>query len=257
MAEPGPARTLLVALVVCGVCSLVVTSSVVLLRPLQAANQQAERDRRIRGLVADLPGVSDLLEAAGEARLELRVVELSTGAYAPELAPEPLLRRSEGRSQGAPLSPERDTAGLGSVPSHEVVYELRRDGRVDTVVLPVRGQGYLGLIRGYLAVAGDGNTVRGIAFTEHEETPGLGAEIESPAWQARWQGRRLRGPAGEIRIRVVEDAPAEGSADAPYRVQGISGATLTSEGVSALVRFWVGRDGFGPYLDRLRQGDEP
>ncbi|HKJ25466.1 MAG TPA: NADH:ubiquinone reductase (Na(+)-transporting) subunit C [Myxococcota bacterium] len=252
MAEPGPGRTLLVALAVCGVCSLVVTGSVVLLRPFQVENQQRERERRVRALVDGLPGVSDLVEAAGEARIELRVVELATGAYATSRDASALLEKSDGAEGEVPLPPERDPAGIGYVPTHVVVYELRRGDRVDTAILPIHGQGYLSMMRGYLAVAGDGETVRGIAFTEHHETPGLGSEVESPEWQARWQGRRLYGSDGEVRIRVVKTLPAAGSPDAPYVVQGISGATLTSAGVSELVRFWVGPDGFGPYLERLR-----
>jgi Na+-transporting NADH:ubiquinone oxidoreductase subunit C len=244
-----------VALAVCGVCSLVVTGSVVLLRPFQVENQQRERQQRVRAMVADLPGVSDLLDAAGDARLELHVVELATGEYAPSLDPATLLQRSGGSEGEVPLPPERDPAGIGEVPTHVVIYELRRAGRVATAVLPIRGQGYLGMMRGYLAVAGDGETVNGIAFTEHQETPGLGSDVEKPEWQARWRGRRLYGTDGAVRIRVVKELPPAGSPDAPYVVQGIAGATRTSEGVSELVRFWVGPDGFGPYLERLRAGD--
>ncbi len=122
-------------------------------------------------------------------------------------------------------------------------------------MLPVYGQGYLSTIRGYLALAGDTNTVRGIRFFEHEETPGLGSEIESEAWRSAWRGKRLRDEQGEIRIRVVREAQS-GALPAEHRIQGISGATRTSDGVSNLVRFWVGPDGFGPYLERIRAGGE-
>jgi Na+-transporting NADH:ubiquinone oxidoreductase subunit C len=253
--EAGPLRTLLVAFAVCGVCAAVVTASVVGLRPYQAENQRRDRERRVRELVAGLPGVGELVREAGEARLELRVVDLDTGRYAPSVDAESLLR-GEGQGEGAPIPPERDIAGIGRRPRYAPVYLLVRGGRVDTAILPVSGQGYLGTIRGYLAVAGDGNTVRGITFTGHEETPGLGGEIESPAWQARWEGKRLRDESGRVRIRVVQSAPAAGSSRADYEVQGISGATKTGEGVTALVRFWVGPDGFGPYLARLRDERE-
>jgi len=250
-AEPGPWRTLGVALAVCVVCSAVVTGAVVSLRPYQVANQQAERQGRLRDLVEGLPGVAELIASVGEARLEVRMVELATGAYAPSVDPTPYLEGGTlpESAEAEPLPAGQDPAGVGSVPSHLPVYELRRDGDLHTVLLPVHGQGYLSTLRGYLAVAGDGNTVRGITFTEQEETPGLGAEIQSEAWQARWAGKALRGDDGEVRIRVVQEPPA--GAPARYRVQGISGATVTSRAVSELVRFWVGPRGFGPFLRRI------
>jgi Na+-transporting NADH:ubiquinone oxidoreductase subunit C len=251
--EPGPLRTLLVAFAVCGVCASLVTASVVLLRPLQLENQQRDREQKVRALVAGLPGLGELLEEAEEAELELRVVELASGIYAPSVDPEALLRARDDELERVPLPPERDLAGIGQRQRYAPVYLVRRGGALHTLVLPVYGKGYLSTIRGYLALAGDGDTVRGITFVEHEETPGLGAEIESPAWRARWSGKRLRDERGDIRIRVVGEPPP--SADA-HRVQGISGATRTSNGVSDLVRFWVGPDGFGPYLEKIRQGGD-
>lgn len=251
--EPGTLRTLVVALSVAAVCASLVTASVVVLRPYEVENRQRERERRILALVAGLPGLAELVEEAGEAQLGLRVVELATGADAPAVDPEALLLESETDGAGTPLPPERDLAGIGTRPNHAPVYVLEREGVMHTVILPVYGRGYLATIRGYLAVAGDGNTVRGITFTEHQETPGLGAEIDSPVWQARWRGRRLRDDAGAVRIRVVQTPPAAGSPEAAFDVHGISGATRTGDGVSNLVRFWVGPDGFGPYLALLRE----
>lgn len=248
--EPGPLRTLGVAFAVCIVCSALVTASVVLLRPLREENLRRERQARLGALVAGLPGISELVTEAGGARLELRVVDLASGAYAAEVDPESLLERS-GTQETEPLPPGRDPAGIGRRPRYAVVYLLRREGGIHTVILPVYGQGYLSTIRGYLALADDANTVRGITFTEQEETPGLGAEIANPEWQALWAGKRLRDAQGRVRIRVVQEPPPAGD---PNAVQGIAGATRTGDGVTELVRFWVGPDGFGPYLERLRAG---
>lgn len=249
-AEAGPLRTLAVALAVCAVCSAVVTSAVVVLRPYQEANRRAEQERRVAALVADLPGVGDLVGEAADAGLALRAVELGTGRYAPDVDAE-ALRGDAAQVPCEALPAPEDPAGIGCLPAVAPVYELRRDGRLDTVILPVNGQGYLSMMRGYLAVAGDGETVRGITFTEHEETPGLGAEITNATWQARWKGARLYGEQGDVRIRVVQEAPPPGAAGAAYAIQGISGATKTSQGVSELVRFWVGPRAFGPYLRRI------
>ena len=250
--EPGPLRTLLVALAVCGTCAAVVTASVVVLRPYQVANRQWDREMQVRALVAGLPGISDLVTEAGDARPDTRVVELATGAYATDVTAEQLLATSEDERESVRLPRERDLAGIGSRPRFAPVYVFEREGAVHTVILPVSGQGYLATMRGYLALAGDGGTIRGITFTEQEETPGLGSEIENPVWQRLWRGKRLRDEDGNLRVRVVRDAPS--GPDAVHQVQGISGATKTGDGVSNLVRFWVGPDGFGPYLERLREG---
>ena len=89
--------------------------------------------------------------------------------------------------------------------------------------------------------------MRGITFYRHAETAGLGARIGELEWRALWVGRRALDEEGTPRIEVVK-----GRADrtSPYEVDGISGATLTGNGVTAALRFWLGEDGFGPYLRR-------
>mgnify|MGYP000277106498 CR=1 FL=1 len=78
----------------------------------------------------------------------------------------------------------------------------------------------------------------------------IGSRIQEPAWEALWPGTEYAGPDGEIRVEVVR-----GKADEPWGVDGISGATRTSNGVSNLVRFWLGPDGYGPFLTRLASGE--
>jgi Na+-transporting NADH:ubiquinone oxidoreductase subunit C len=256
-AEPGAARTLAIAFAVCAGCATLVSASVVLLRPFQRANQRMAGEARVRSLVEGIPGLSAWAAGSAGATFELHAVELATGAYAPEADPEALLRAEGEGAQGEALAPGDDPAGVGRVPRVAPVIELRRAGRVHTVILPVRGRGYVSQIHGYLAVAADGDTLRGIAISDHEETPGLGAEIERPEWQQRWQDKRLHDEAGQLRIRVVRQAPSADSPEAAFEIQGIAGATRTGDGVSELVRFWVGPAGFGPYLARLRAGGDP
>jgi Na+-transporting NADH:ubiquinone oxidoreductase subunit C len=252
--EPGVARTLAVAFLVCASCAALVSASVVLLRPFQLANQRGAREARVRALLAGIPGLSEGLLQPEGAAVELRAVELASGAYAEGVDPEALVREEGAAPETVALPAGEDPAGIGSVPRFAPVYEVRRAGGVHTVVLPVRGRGYVSQIRGYLAVAGDGNTIRGLAISDHEETPGLGAEIERAEWRQRWEGKRLRDEAGEVRIRVVREAPPADAPEAAFEVEGISGATRTGDGMSELVRFWVGPRGFGPYLARIREG---
>lgn len=254
--EPGVIRTLAVAFAVCAGCAALVSASVVWLRPLEAANRRDAREARVRSLIAEIPGLAAWASGAEDATIELRAIELASGEYAADADPEALLEGSGRARDGEALEPDEDPAGVGVLPRVVAIYELRREGRVHAAILPVHGQGYVSQIRGHLAVAGDGNTIRGFVVTEQQETPGLGAEIERPEWQRRWRDKRLRDEEGRVRIRVVRAAPEADSPEAAFEVQGISGATRTGDGVGELVRFWVGPSGFGPYLARLREGGE-
>lgn len=247
-------RTLAFTLAVCLVCSSFVSAAAVLLRPYRQEQSRREQQAQIRAILERQPGIAELLGGGG-AGLTAYVIDLATGEVAPGLDPQTYDARAAARDPEAsvPIPPERDLAGLERRERCATVYLVRREGALAVVVLPIRGRGYASVIHGYLALAGDANRVLGITFYEHGETPGVGTEIESEDWRGLWVGKRLRDESGEVRIRVVDpDAPPEG--DAPFRVDGIGGATRSSQGVGNMVRFWVGEDGFGPYLRRLRGG---
>jgi Na+-transporting NADH:ubiquinone oxidoreductase subunit C len=107
---------------------------------------------------------------------------------------------------------------------------------------------------GYLALAPDGTTIRGLRFYEHAETPGLGDQVDKPGWRAQWDGKIAYATNGAPRIEVIRGKVQPGP-DAEYQVDGLSGATLTGRGVTNLLHYWLGPEGFGPYLDRLRQDE--
>jgi Na+-transporting NADH:ubiquinone oxidoreductase subunit C len=209
------------------------------LRPVQERNAELERKREILR-VAGIPGDAESVQRRFE-RIEVRIVDLPTGRYIGGEDPDP-----GGTTR---LSAGDDIAGIKRRVNRVTVYLVRRDARLETVVLPVHGYGLWSTMYGYIALSGDASTVRGITFYAHAETPGLGGEISEPAWQRGWEGKRVFDDRGELSLRVVK--PGAGGDD-PYRVDGISGATLTSSGVNNLVRFWLGEQGFGPYLQRLR-----
>ncbi len=230
-----PAKTFGVALLVALVCSLVVSVTAVSLQPLQEANRLAERASQLSGM----------MEFLGGGVPEARLVDLTSGAYA---------ERDPGTQTELPA--ERDRAGLGSREDVATVFELRDGGALKLVVLPVRGSGYQSTLKGYLALAADLNTIAALTFYEQDETPGLGARIEDAAWQALWAGKQVADAAGDIRIEAVKSLGG-GAAANVHQVDGISGATRTSNGVTNLLRFWLGPDGYGPYLDRLRGETAP
>ena len=121
---------------------------------------------------------------------------------------------------------------------------------LELVVLPVEGLGLWSTLYGFIALDADLETVRGLSFYEHGETPGLGGEVDNPRWKALWPGRKVLADA-EPRIEVVRGRAGSTDED-PYRVDGLAGATMTGRGVTNLLRFWLGEEGFRPYFERLR-----
>ncbi|MDP7666976.1 MAG: Na+-translocating NADH-quinone reductase subunit C [Rhodospirillales bacterium] len=224
-----PIKTIGVALLVALVCSLAVSYTAVTLKPLREANRLKESAASMFKLVETL--------ALGFPKP--RLITLADGHYADR---DPGTR--------AVLATERDLAQIGEREDVATVYELYEDGALALVILPVRGTGYKSTLKGYLALKADLNTVAALTFHEHDETPGIGTRILEDAWTALWRGKRIADADGVIWLEVVK-----GEGRGVFEVDGISGATRTGGGVSRLVRFWLGPDGYGPYLKQLkRQG---
>ncbi len=246
-------KTLLVTLAVCLVCSVLVSFTAVSLRPLQTAYREGERKQYMTAILDAVPGISDLVEGMDPAGLEERIVDLATGTYADSIDPRAYDQRraAQDPSMSTELPKDRDVAFIGRRANYATVYILRRRGSIELVILPVHGSGYASTLYGYLALEGDGQTVRALTFYEQGETPGLGALVTNADWQAKWQGKRVRDASGRIRVRVASGKVDPAADEALYEVDAISGATVTSQGVSRLLQFWLGDDGFGPYLQRL------
>ena len=113
--------------------------------------------------------------------------------------------------------------------------------------------GLWGILYGYLAISGDLNTIVGLEFYQHKETPGLGAEVDNPKWKALWRGKKIYDENGEILIKVMKGKVDNTNEMSTYQVDGLSGATLTSNGVSNLLAYWLGDSGFKKFLNNLKQ----
>jgi len=245
------AKTLVVSFLVCLVCSLVLSVSTVILRPIRVANEKAAQNALVATLLTD-PSSGGEAESSEE-----WVVELASGERASGIDPatfDPLQAATE-PTTGRSIPPERDIARIQRQARHAVVQIVRRDGKLHALVLPVYGRGYASLIRGSVVVAADGNTILGLAIHEHGETPGIGSEIERADWRDSWVGKQVRDGQGALRLQVTMDESEPGPEDAPFQIDGISGATRSSIGVGNMVRFWLSEDGFGPLLERVRAGD--
>lgn len=252
----GTLYTVSFAAVVCIVCAVLVSVPAVTLRPRQQLNRQLDEQKnvlRAAGLVE--PGQALSREQVAELfarNVQPVLIDLATGERRPGMDAASFDQRAATVDLERSRAVAENPAKVVRTPYNALVYEVRPEGRLEMFVFPVTGKGLWSTLRGFLALNRDAQTIRGITFYEHGETPGLGGEIENPAWQKLWEGRQAFGPDGKPRIEVVKGRAGPPQGD-PYRVDGLSGATVTSNGVTALVRFWLGEAGYGPFLERARE----
>lgn len=244
------AKTLTMAFLVSVICALAVSGATVILRPIQAANRAAEQQARLEALVAGIPGMSELLASDG-GTLSTVVIDLTRGRAAEGVTPATLAAALEDGGNWTVLTPAQDLAGLGQRPDFAQVYLLRgAEGGLSLALLPVSGAGYNGPIDAIVALRADMTTIAGLAITGQSETPGLGARIEEPAWLAQFPGTLAADGTGNVRFAV-----ARGAAGSEYEVDGITGATRTSNAMTQIMRFWLGPEGYGPFLTAVRRGE--
>lgn len=251
LAAPNESRTktLVMAFLVAAICGVLVSAATVYLRPIRAANQAAEQQARLEALLAGIPGMGETL-AQSDGALSTVVIDLEDGGAADEVTPETLEAALNEARNWTALSPAEDIADIGRRPDFAQVYLLRDGERVSLVLLPMVGAGYGGPIEAILALRGDMQTIAGFTVTRQSETPGLGARIEEPSWQADFAGTQAYGGAGDVRFEV-----ARGPAGNEFEVDGITGATRTSNAVTDMIRFWLGPDGYGPFIAAIRRGE--
>lgn len=247
------ARTLLVALVVSLVCSSFVASAAVLLRPRQVANAVLDVRRNILRVAGLYDGGGDVEELYRS--IEPRIIELETGAYVQSADPEAFdpVEAAKNSALSVEVPAEIDIARVGRRAKLARVYLVHGEAGIDKIILPVSGYGLWSTMYGFLALEADGNTIADITFYEHGETPGLGDFVGKPAWRALWREKRLFDESGKLQIQIAKGHVSPDDPMADYRVDGVSGATLTGNGVTNLLEYWLGDHGYGPYLRRIRE----
>ena len=251
----GLGRVLTVALGLCLVCSIIVSTAAVVLKPAQQANKTLDLKRNIlmaAGLLDPARSVEEQFE-----QVETRIVDLDEGRFVDGVDPATFDQREAAKDpeSSRAIPSEQDVAKLVRREDQALVYLVRAEnGDLDKIILPIRGYGLWSTLYGFMALESDGNTVAGLGFYEHGETPGLGGEVDNPRWKSLWPGKQVyRGD--QVSIQVLKGSVPAGSNDAAWQVDGLSGATLTTKGVDNLVRYWLGEQGFKPLLDNLRQGE--
>ena len=247
--------TILAATVLCLVCSIVVSTAAVKLRPLQEANKIEDKKRNILQVVGLLEEGQSVEEAFKQ--VEARVIDIRSGEYAIDVDATSYDQRAAASdaAQSIALDKSDDKAAIGAQAKLASVYLVRNDdGSLKYIILPVHGYGLWSTLYGFLALEGDGNTVVGLSFYDHAETPGLGGEVDNPRWKGQWPGKVAYSADGTASLALAKGGVDPNKPTAIHQVDGLAGATLTSVGVTNLLQFWLGDLGFRPYLQRIQAG---
>ena len=245
-------KTLIVAISLCLVCSALISFSAVELRDLQEANKTLDKQTKIlsaAGLLVDDKEVSSLFNS-----IEIKIVNLETGLYDSSISTEDFDESSFSRNPNTSieLNSDTDIALLKRRENFQSIYLHYDNEDLNAIILPVRGYGLWGTMKGYLALESDLQTIIGLEFFDHKETPGLGGEIVNPRWKAIWKGKEVYSDAGDVVISVIKGSVDKRNEKAKYQVDGLSGATITSNGVTNLLSFWLGEMGYGPLIKQIR-----
>ena len=253
---------------ICLVCSVIVSGSAVGLKDKQEVNKILDRQKKVLSVAGLMKEGEELppqeIQDRFQKRIRAIVVDLKTGKVDEEATKnvasydQQKAKKDPAQSEAAP----KNFAGVARVPHKGLVYQVSKADMaeggqgfsLDQYIFPVEGKGLWSTLYGYVAMAPDCNEIKGLTFYQHAETPGLGGEVDNPKWKAKWPGKLAFGPAGsdpkswkKVKIAVLKT----GGDGKPHAVDSLSGATITANGVTYLLQFWLGDEGFGPYIQNV------
>ena len=247
-------KTIAIALSLCFVCAVLVSFAAVALKPLQVANKAYDMKQNILD-VAGLLGEDTDIDEAFAKQIEAKLVDIETGDYVEGMNVTTYDQRKAANdpAQNIVIPTKQDIASIKKKAKIAKVYLVKQGEVIKSIILPVHGYGLWSTMYGFLALDADGQTVQSINFYDQAETPGLGGEVVNPNWRALWQGKKVYDESGEPSLALIKGIVDSEKPDAEYKVDGLAGATLTSVGVSNMIRYWMGREGFAAYLDKVRK----
>jgi Na+-transporting NADH:ubiquinone oxidoreductase subunit C len=246
-------KTIAVALALCLVCAVLVSLATVALRPLQSYNKALDMKKNILDVAGLLQDNTDIDQAFKE-RIESKIVDLKTGEYIDSINADEYDQRKAAKdpAQNELIPVDKDIASIRMKAKYTKIYLVKKGDQLQSIILPVNGYGLWSTMYGFLALEPDAQTVQSINLYDQAETPGLGGEVVNPIWRALWKGKKVYSDKGDVALTLVKGGVDESRADAVYKVDGLAGATLTSRGVSNLVQYWMGAEGFATYLNKIR-----
>ena len=261
-------KTIAIAVSLCLVCAVLVSFAAVALKPLQVDNKAADMKKNILDVAGLLEEGADINAAFSE-KIESKLVDLETGDYVDGINADEYDQRKAAKdpAQSILIPKYKDIAHIRVKAKYAKVFLVKEGGEVKSIILPINGYGLWSTLYGFLSLEADGQTVQSINFYDQQETPGLGGEVVNPNWRALWKGKKVyaetdqpaldKGMIGEADIGEPALSLIKGTVDttkpgSQYQVDGLAGATLTSTGVTNLVRYWTSNEGFAPYLKKVR-----
>jgi Na+-transporting NADH:ubiquinone oxidoreductase subunit C len=223
------------------------------MRDQQKINMAQERQLNILA-AAGIPVFDGDIDAAF-AQVTPRLVNLRTGRFSTDFDVNTYDARKAIKDDtlSRALTTAEDVASIRRLAHYATIYLVMGEQGIDRLILPVHGYGLWSTLYGFIALEGDINTVAGLGFYEHAETPGLGGEVDNPRWQALWPGKQVYAPGHMQPLLSLVKGSA--TVDDVHKVDGLAGATLTSNGVTNLIHFWLGEVGFAPFLTNLKSGE--
>lgn len=257
MSKDSIGKVLTVAVSLCVVCSVIVSALAVGLREKQEINKKLDKRRNVL-IAAGMIGPDDKVDVQELFKsIDPCVIDLATGEVAKDIDLGTFDQRTRAKDPATSIEidSDLDTGAIKRRSKLAEAYVQRKDGKLETVVLPFHGKGLWSTMYGFVSLESDLTTVRGLVFYEHGETAGLGGEVENPIWRAQWPGKVLF-EDGEYKFEVLKGAVLDNDPKASHKADGISGATITIRGVDGMLRYWLGENGFKPFLDKLAQKEK-
>jgi len=248
MPVDGIAKTIIVATTLCFVCSMVVSFAAVSLKSIQEVNKEIDKQKNILQVAGVYYDGIDIQKTFSS--FESAVVDINSGKFTDKFDPLVFNDRKAAQDPLLSISLKDDPASIGRRTNFATIYLLKNDdGSLDKVILPIHGYGLWSTLYGFIALEKNCNDIFALQFYQHAETPGLGAEVDNPKWKAQWKGKKINNQNGNLMITVAKTKKHKN-----HHIDALAGATLTSNGVDNLVRFWMGESGFSKFLKNLRNG---
>jgi Na+-transporting NADH:ubiquinone oxidoreductase subunit C len=250
-------KTIAIALSLCLFCAVLVAFAAVALKPLQFDNKELDMKKNILDVAGLLEADIDIDKAFNE-QIEPKLVDIETGDYVEnmDVAAYDQRKAAKDPAQSIAIPADKDIAHIRAKAKIAKVYLVKKGDDIQSIILPVNGYGLWSTLYGFISLAADGQTVQSINFYDQAETPGLGGEVVNPNWRALWNGKKVYSESGEPALGLIKGVVDKNRPGSEYQVDGLAGATLTSNGVSNLIKYWMGKEGFAPYLNKVRTAGE-
>jgi Na+-transporting NADH:ubiquinone oxidoreductase subunit C len=261
-------KTIAIAVALCLVCSVLVSFGAVALKPLQVYNKNLDMKKNILEVAGLMEEETDIGSTFAE-RIEAKIVNLETGDYAENVNVDEYDQRKATKdpAHSVTIPKDKDIAHIRAKAKLAKVFLVKEGEAIKSIILPVSGYGLWSTLYGFLSLDADGQTVQSINFYDQAETPGLGGEVVNPRWRALWKGKKVyaetdqptkekgtieEADIGEPALALIKGTVDNEKAGSQHQVDGLAGATITSTGVTNLIRYWMGKEGFARYLSKVR-----